>query len=338
MDTLFDLPKDWERAWKQAKMPVYKQKNLKSWHSVIVHFPTIQDREDFITLIDQPKVTWRSPYIWFPRVEKKRWTQKPMGPVQVPPNKYPIYIISKGRFDTNITARNLEALGIAYHLVVEPQEYDLYAKAINPQRILRLPHKHYGGGCSIPARNWCWEHSIKAGAQRHWILDDNIGGFYNLNWNMKPKITKENPFLPMEQFTDTYKNIAISGPNYEFFTQVRDDLPPYYQNTRVYSCLLIKNDLEFRWRGRYNEDTDLCLRVLKAGFCTVLFNFVQAKKVTTMIMKGGNTDVLYQEDGRLRMAESLRDQHPTLVHITRKWGRWQHHANYTGFHQCLIPV
>ena len=31
------------------------------------------------------------------------------------------------------------------------------------------------------------------------------------------------------------------------------------------------------------------------------------------------------------MAESLRDQHPDVVKITRKWGRWQHHVDYRPF-------
>ena len=50
------------------------------------------------------------------------------------------------------------------------------------------------------------------------------------------------------------------------------DLPPFKANTRIYSCILIDNALPFRWRGRYNEDTDLSLRVLKAGLCTIQFN------------------------------------------------------------------
>ena len=40
----------------------------------------------------------------------------------------------------------------------------------------------------------------------------------------------------------------------------------------VYSTLLIDNSLDIRWRGRYNEDTDLCLQALSLGYCTVNFN------------------------------------------------------------------
>jgi hypothetical protein len=50
-----------------------------------------------------------------------------------------------------------------------------------------------------------------------------------------------------------------------------------------------------------------------------------------MTMKGGNTDELYQGDGRLKMAQSLYEQHPDVVTITEKWGRPQHHVNYKIF-------
>jgi hypothetical protein len=77
------------------------------------------------------------------------------------------------------------------------------------------------------------------------------------------------------------------------------------------------------------------LRVLKDGDCTIQFNAFLAKKITTMKMKGGNTDELYCQDatfdGRLEMARSLQRQHPDVAKITRKWGRWQHQVDYRPF-------
>jgi hypothetical protein len=70
---------------------------------------------------------------------------------------------------------------------------------------------------------------------------------------------------------------------------------------------------------------------LKDGYCTALFNAFLADKQTTMQMKGGNTDELYAGDGRLKMAQSLQEQHPDVTRITWKWGRWQHHVDYTRF-------
>lgn len=52
-------------------------------------------------------------------------------------------------------------------------------------------------------------------------------------------------------------------------------------------------------------------------------------------MKGGNTDALYKQgdsfDGRLEMAKSLQRQHPDVVKIARRWGRWQHVVDYRPF-------
>jgi hypothetical protein len=50
-----------------------------------------------------------------------------------------------------------------------------------------------------------------------------------------------------------------------------------------------------------------------------------------MTMKGGNTDELYKDDGRLQMAKSLREQHPDVVKVVKKFQRWQHHVDYRPF-------
>ncbi len=243
--------------------------------------------------------------------------------------KYPVYVISKGRAHNCLTVRELKAMNVPFRLVIEPQEYEDYKHLTND--ILVLPFSNLGQG-SIPARNWVWEHSIGEGHERHWILDDNIEGFHRLNHNMKPKVTSGTIFKCAEDFTDRYENVAISGFNYYNFCKVTDKVPPFYLNTRIYSCILIKNDLPYRWRGRYNEDTDLSLRALKDGHCTILFNAFLAGKVTTMRMKGGNTDNVYtDEDDRMKFAKALEELHPDVVKVTWKFNRWHHQVDYKSF-------
>jgi len=224
-------------------------------------------------------------------------------------------------------------MGVPYHIVIEPQEYDNYATAIDPKQILVLPFSNLGQG-SIPARNWVWEHSIQGGAKRHWILDDNLLWFARLHDNKKIRVSSGTCFYITEDFVERYENIAIAGLQYEMFLPALQKQKPYLLNTRIYSCLLIKNDIPYCWRGRYNEDTDLSLRVLKDGWCTFLMQLFMCKKMTTLKMKGGNTESLYKLDGidgRLLMAQSLQHQHPDVVKITRKWGRWQHQVDYRPF-------
>jgi len=244
--------------------------------------------------------------------------------------KYPIYIISKGRWDSRLTSKALERMKVPYHIVIEPQEYKYYSDVIDKKKILTLPFKNLGKG-SIPARNWVWEHSIQNGHLKHWIMDDNIYDFYRLNRNVRNIVQTGTIFKICEDFTDRYDNVPISGLNYRFFMTPTEAHPPYYLNTRVYSCILIDNTIQHRWRGRYNEDTDLCIRVLKDGYCTILFNAFLQEKAGTMTLKGGNTDELYADDGRLKMAKSLQEQHPDICTITWKFGRWQHQVDYTVF-------
>lgn len=155
---------------------------------------------------------------------------------------------------------------------------------------------------------------------------------------MEPCAESNQLFSILAAYVDRYNNVGLAGMQYDMFavpkpTQVCDC--PFLLNTRIYSCILISNELPFRWRGRYNEDTDLSLRVLKSGLCTLLFSLYLCKKTKTMKMKGGNTDELYLKtesfDGRLEMAKSLYCQHPDVTKITRKWGRWQHQVDYRPF-------
>ena len=244
--------------------------------------------------------------------------------------RYPVYIISKGRWESRTTARWLDKIGVPYKIVVEPHETARYAAVIDPSKILELPFSNLGQG-SIPARNWVWEHAIACGAEWHWILDDNIRGFFRLHQNLKTPVASGTIFYAAEEFVNRYDNIGQAGFNYFMFASRKTRVPPLYFNTRIYSCILLRNDLEFRWRGRYNEDTDLSLRILKAGYATVLFNAFLAHKETTMKMKGGNTDELYKGDGRRLMAESLAAQHPDVTRVIQRWGRYQHYVDYRPF-------
>ena len=254
----------------------------------------------------------------------------PTRGIKMNPN-YPVHIISKGRWESRKTVKALEKIGVPYRIVIEPQELEQYSAVIDPQKILVLPFSNLGQG-SIPARNWVWEHSISEGAERHWILDDNINNFFRLNNNLKVPVSDGTIFKAAEDFSDRYENVAISGLNYFMFASRKSKIAPFTMNTRIYSCILIKNDIPYRWRGRYNEDTDLSLRALKDGWCTILFNAFLAEKSVTMTMKGGNTEDLYLiENGRLKMAQSLQKQHPDVTKITRKWGRWQHSVDYRPF-------
>lgn len=250
--------------------------------------------------------------------------------------KYPIYIVTKGRFKSRLTIKELTRMNVPFRVVIEPQELEQYATVLPESQLLVLPFHDLGQG-SIPARNWIWDHAIAEGHERHWILDDNLREFYRLNHNKRIYMGDGTGFRVIEDFVDRYTNVMLAGMQYRMFASSTLKCPPFILNTRIYSCTLINHKLDLRWRGRYNEDTDLSLRVLKQGYPTVLFYAFLCGKTATMRMHGGNTDDLYQGDGRLQMARSLQTQHPDCVRITWHWNRWQHLVDYSAFkHNALV--
>lgn len=251
--------------------------------------------------------------------------------------KYPVYIISKNRWESRLTVKAFESIKAPYKIVIEPQEEKEYSRVIDKKNILILPFSNLGKG-SIPARNWVWEHSIKNNAKKHWILDDNIRSFYRRNNNLLIKVSSGTIFRCAEDFSDRYENVALSGFNYFMFSPSSMDQPPYYLNTRIYSCILINNEIPYRWRGKYNEDTDLSLCALKDKWCTILFNAFLCEKIQTMTMKGGNSDELYQDNGRLKMAEELQKNHPDITQIVWRWNRWQHYVDYKIFEKNKLRL
>lgn len=241
--------------------------------------------------------------------------------------RYPVYVISKGRAARCLTARFLLREGTPFRLVVEPQEAEAYA-AHFPEQLLLLPFSNLGLG-SIPARNWVWEHARAAGAERHWILDDNINEIRRQYRGRRIPCDSGPALAAVEDFVDRYENVPVAGLQYQMFGF--PGIPPFSTNVHVYSCLLIENAAPMRWRGRYNEDTDLCLQVLAAGLCTVLVNVFQVFKVPSMQMSGGNTDELYAGDGRLKMARALEQAWPGVVQVKRRYGRPQHVVSWGRF-------
>lgn len=256
---------------------------------------------------------------------------------------YPVFIVSKGRSESRLTAKALTTMGVYYRIVVEQQEYADYCAVIPPQQVLILPQPYLDDyetcdslGNSISkgpgaARNFCWDYSISIGAKRHWVMDDNIDAFHRLNRNKKHESDTGAIFKAAEDFVDRFENVPLAGFNYYSFCKTTDAVPPFITNTRIYSCLLIDNSAPYRWRGRYNEDTDLSLRVLKDGLCTIQFNAFLCGKVTTQRMKGGNTKEFYATEGTLPKSQMIADLHPDVAKVVWKFNRWHHHVDYRHF-------
>ena len=272
-------------------------------------------------------------YVWYPSRPKNELNNMMYITTKTVNPQYPVYIISKGRYESRLTSIALEKMNVPYKIVVEPQEFFMYSKYIDPKKILVLPNKYLNKNQgSIPARNFCWEHAIKNNATHHWILDDNIRRFFRLNKNSKTEVKSGVCFRVIEDMVKQYKNVGMAGMQYSFFIPEINSWPIAVRNTRIYSCILINNSIKHRWRGTYNEDTDLSLRVLKDGYTTFLFNNFLCDKQGTLNIKGGNTDSIYNvKNGILKKAQSLVKQHPDVVKLGERFGRPHHIVNYKPF-------
>jgi hypothetical protein len=346
-DRLFDVSvvaRRWQDVW--TSMPAFEMGAADSLLHTIIHFRSYADVERFKSILGD--AVW-----WIPGGQGSGWFGgrdadwvAPMDMLwrtedrsRLP--RYPVYVPSVGRWETPLTASALEALGVPHRVVVEPAQRDAYARALGEDRLLVLPEDFSARNTgSIPARNWIWEHSLAEGHARHWVIDDNVRGFLRVHRNRRVPVDGPSIFVAAEDFTDRFENVAFSGFNYMYLVKERDaTFPPFYLNTRVYSMILVNNSLPYRWRGRYNEDTDICIRALKDGWCTILINAFLGDKAPTLTMAGGNTDTVYATgDKRRAFADSLVEQHPDVARRVRRYGRWHHEVDYSVYsHNKLRP-
>jgi TET-Associated Glycosyltransferase len=250
--------------------------------------------------------------------------------------RYPIYVPSKGRSDVSMTTKFLINENLPFYVVVEPCDYDAYRKVYSESQLLTLPGSDYGG--VYAARNWIKGHSIAHGDKRHWQLDDNISKLLHM-WRRLPQQTTTSEILSaVETFCDRYKNVGIAGLAHRAFGRLATT--PFVVNRGVYSCVLVLNETEARWRPDVVDDTDYAFQILTSGWCTVLFYAFLQEKATSGAFAGGNTDTTYAGDGRMKTASAMVRAWPALTKIVMRFGRpkvytaqmWKH------FTHTLQPV
>jgi hypothetical protein len=320
--------------WWAAGMPSFDGTvRKKLYKKVTIKFPTYEDRKDFFdNKIELTDYSDNTKYLKYPLQEREVHLHTRFIDTAKTYNttKYPIYIISKGRWESRLTARALDNMGVPYRIAVEPQEFDNYAKTCGADKLLVLPFSNHGKG-SGPARNWCWEHSISEGHEKHWLLDDNIYEFWRYHKGQRIRADKGTSiFRATEDFTDRYENIGLTGFHYKFFAVEDNPYPPYILNSRIMSCFLIDNKIPHRWRGKYNEDVDLSIRVLKDGYVTLLTYAFLCGKARTGTVKGGNTSEVYnnyEADASYNKSKMLVEMHPDCVSLVERYGRIHHEVD-----------
>jgi len=332
--SLLDIPTNWEREW--WGMPAFENDDIRPSSQITINFLTAEDRKTFAEKL-RITITPQTDTVWYPPQERLKGLEFYYdGPKT--PSRYPVCIPSKGRWGVQTTGKVLDYMGVPHRFFVEETEAEQYMAAIGSDKVVVMPFHDLGQG-SVPARNFIWEWAKENRYKRHWTVDDNITEFRRTHLTRRLRVMGGGFFNAMEDFVDRYENLAMAGPHHLGFVKVGwSRIPAFLLNTRVYSCTLLDTALPHRWRGRYNEDTDLSLRLLKDGYCTAIFAALLMNKAATVgvrnskAMIGGNTDNVYNTgDYRRAFAESLKQQHPDCVEVIWKFNRWHHQVDYTRF-------
>lgn len=328
--------KEWQENW--FDLTPFEINDLGLYAEINFFFDSTN--EELCELLEQ-NISPRTKTVYYP--EKIVYSERIKRIIGTRGNpEYPIYIISKGRSKCCVTADHLIKMGVPFRIVIEAQEWNDYSEIYGEERLLELDmrfrdeydtyiqdfdsSKSKGSG---PARNFVWWHSKNVLKSKwHWIMDDNIFGFYYYNDNQRIKAVDGTLFSATEDFINRYDNIGISGLDYTMFCVPGKRDVPYSSNTKIYSCLLINNDVNIRWAGRYNEDVDICIRALKEGYSTIQFDAFLANKLSTQKMGGGNTEAFYAEEGTLPKSNMLAHNHPDITKVQWRFSRWHHVVNY----------
>ena len=337
----------WRDTWKGQ--PYFINDENEAYAAIKFHFDVdMYSDEDLATLMDQ-NITDKTKSAWMPKNEAKGRAKCLRVVGGTNDTHFPIYVVSKGRADVCKTSEFLSLCEVAHYVVVEEFQYQDYLDTVGKSpytTVLTVPQRFFdeyetlydfeetgekrltGPGA---ARNYCWWHSKENGYAAHHVLDDNMYGFYLLTDNCRVKLRTGAFIKGMEEHFMAFDNVAIAGPNYRSFVVPNSKQPSHVFNTRIYSWLLIRNDIPFKWRGTWNEDTILSLDVLKAGWATLQWNFYLQYKMGTQLLKGGNTEEFYEKEGTLRKSQMLVDVHPDVSQVVFKFGRWHHEVNYSVF-------
>jgi len=305
-----------------------------------IKFTTEEDKKEFYKVIGQ--VYTKNNYGWYPSKPKylpntAYWDSD--LPIEMQKNKYPIFVISKGRYEQRLTSDYLSKCKIEHYLVVEHCEEKLYTEGLKEHVNLMVMEEEFDnlGKGSIPVRNWIDRKAKELRVEKYWCLDDNISSFCRFYKNTRVEIRTPLVFKLTEKFMDRYENLYLCGLQYKsFMPEISKRRWLVQLNTRVYSCMLISTKLKDKldgvlWRGRYNEDTDLSLRLLKKGYPTLLLDIFLCDKQTTMSCEGGNTDSIYKGDGLQKKLDSLIEQHPDCVKEKKNYFHVHHQVDYRPF-------
>lgn len=243
---------------------------------------------------------------------------------------YPIFVTSKGRphattFDT------LDNSGLQFTVVVEPQDAEAYADAIDHEDLMLLPENDRG---LAYARQHVLDHcreQPETALQWFWMLDDDISGFYRTN-----PATKRNERYKAAAILGEAEecaraldggNLGIVALEYQQFAwNATPGKPTMNSYTDVATLISPQVIADYRQELPLKVDRDFTLQVLATGYDTARLRWLSFSVPTNGTNEGGlhdTYDSLIEHDGeQIRREEyasrRLAELWPGIVEFKRK--------------------
>lgn len=208
-------------------------------------------------------------------------------------NKYHIYIPSKGRGDNCLTAKILKEAGLKFTIVIEPQDYSEYKKNFATNELWVMKESNRG---IAHARNECMKLSIARGEESHWQMDDDIKRFSIRRNEKNEKVTPIECIKPVEEMYDKFSGLGMIAHRYTSYAFAQTKDISFNQNPC--SSFIVRNLLGPRWKQGTVVDADYAMKVLSAGWSTIIMNRYLIDTIPPMVQKGGLTDSEYKGNGR----------------------------------------
>ena len=157
-----------ETLW--GKTTDYENEEIAPFVSFTFTLNNVKDHGEFLKRIKQ-QLSFETKSTYFPAIEKqvrkgKAWVSK----FDDHQPRYPVFIVSKGRAYSRVTAATLERLGVPFRIIIEPQDWDDYRAFFTSDQLIVAPFSNHGDGPGR-ARNYAWDIAIAEGHAAHWVMD-----------------------------------------------------------------------------------------------------------------------------------------------------------------------
>jgi hypothetical protein len=244
---------------------------------------------------------------------------------------FPIFVPSKGRPNAALFSQ-LEASGLPYTAVVEPQEEGAYRRQHPNATLLILPQGNRG---ITFVRQFILEHARHQKLKRYWQIDDNIRQFLRVNEEGKQdKIPASVALRGIEnQVRGIHGRVALAAADYVQFACFAAKKKPYSLNNRAYCCVLTDThtDINYRNETETKEDVDFTVQHLTAGWQTLLSHrFAMAKPKMGANVAGGLSNA-YKSGRHLVAAKCVHALWPKVSKLVTKPGGMDVRINWQSF-------